>query len=117
MRHTNISKSSDHNDIGRDIAARRRVLGLTQEQLAFMVHLSRQSISNIEQGKQIPSGKALIRIMASLDMQTDSNHNSGYDPRLVSLALQLKEMPEQAQDRFFDIADVILAGLIHKTDQ
>jgi len=118
MRHNQIPQPSDHNAIGNAIAIRRRELGLTQEQLAFRVDLSRQSISNIEQGKQVPSGRALIRILTLLDTPADEahNHKTTNDPRLESIASQLKEMPEQDRTRFFDIADIIIAGLIHSKE-
>ena len=118
MRHTKVPKPLNHNAIGRVIAIRRKELGLTQEQLAFRVDLSRQSISNIEQGKQIPSGNTLIRIFKLLDTPADEapHHNSIHDSRLESIASQLQEMPEQVRKRFFDIADIILVGLIHSIE-
>lgn len=57
--------------IGSRIAQRRKMLGMPQEQLAEIVDLSIQTISNIENGKKAVRPENLIKICRALNSTTD----------------------------------------------
>lgn len=57
-----MSSDQLYNTIGKRVRLRRERLGLTQEQLADHVGLTRTSISNIEQGRQ----KILVHMLYNL---------------------------------------------------
>lgn len=99
--------------IGSIIAARRRELGLTQEELADRVQVTRQSISNIERGKQIPSYTILIRITSILGISLIDSRSmeQNSDSRITSLESRILSLPEDSQHQFFEVADIILKGL------
>lgn len=99
--------------IGLIIAARRRELGLTQEELADRVQVARQSISNIERGKQIPSYTILIRITSILGISLIDSRSmeQNSDSRITSLESRILSLPEDSQHQFFEVADIILKGL------
>lgn len=49
------------------VAARRKEMGLTQQQLGDAVHISRQSIIAIERGRFDPTLKVAFRIAQTLE--------------------------------------------------
>lgn len=51
---------------GKRIQKRRKELGITQEELAEMVHLSRTHMGHIEQGRRSPSLEVINRIAKAL---------------------------------------------------
>jgi transcriptional regulator with XRE-family HTH domain len=50
------------------LTARRRALGLTQEQLAQGASVSQQSVARLESGAHIHRGTVLLKIAAALDV-------------------------------------------------
>lgn len=57
--------------MGRRIPARRKELGLTQEQLAEIVNLSEQTISTAECGKKALRPENIAKLSAALNCSTD----------------------------------------------
>ncbi len=57
--------------MGRRISARRKELGLTQEQLAEIVNLSEQTISTAECGKKALRPENIAKISAALNCSAD----------------------------------------------
>lgn len=58
--------------IGSRITQRRKMLGMPQEQLAEIIDLSIQTISNIENGKKAVRPENLIKICRALNSTTDT---------------------------------------------
>ena len=58
-------------EIGNRIYERRRLLGYTQEQLAEMMDVSIQMISNLERGNKAIKIDNLLKISRILDVSTD----------------------------------------------
>ena len=54
-------------NIGEQIKTARKARGLTQDQLAELLHLSRQAISNYESGKRMPDGEMLLKLSDILE--------------------------------------------------
>ena len=54
--------------IGERIARRRKELGLTQDKLAEILHVSSKTVSRWETGKQIPDAVSLLEIAKALNM-------------------------------------------------
>ena len=59
-------------EMGKRIAARRKTLGLTQNQLAEILDISNNHLSSIENGKQSPSFEKFIKLCDALE--TTPNH-------------------------------------------
>ena len=59
----------DYKSMGQRIARRRKELGLTQKELAAMVNISGNHLSNIENGKSTPGFDTFLEICKAL--QTD----------------------------------------------
>lgn len=57
--------------MGRRITARRKELGLTQEQLSEIVNLSEQTISTAECGKKALRPENIAKLSIALDCTTD----------------------------------------------
>lgn len=62
---------ADLNEIGKRIHDRRRQLGYTQEQLADMMNVSIQMVSNLERGNKAIRIDNLINLSQILDVSTD----------------------------------------------
>ena len=63
--------SVDLNEIGRRIQNRRKQRGYTQEQLAEMMNVSIQMVSNLERGNKAIRIDNLINLSQILDVSTD----------------------------------------------
>ncbi|MHB8124866.1 MAG: helix-turn-helix domain-containing protein [Desulfitobacteriaceae bacterium] len=61
----------DYGKLGKRIAKRRKVLNLTQDDVAAATGLSNNHISNIENNHSIPSIETLIKICETLDATPD----------------------------------------------
>ncbi|WP_425803118.1 helix-turn-helix domain-containing protein [Desulfitobacterium sp. Sab5] len=61
----------DYKELGERIAKRRKVLNLTQDDVAEATGLSNNHISNIENNHSIPSIETLIKICEALDITPD----------------------------------------------
>lgn len=57
--------------IGKRVSARRKALGLTQEQLAEKMNVSIQMISNLELGKKAIRPENIIKLCSELEISTD----------------------------------------------
>lgn len=58
-------------EMGTRLAARRKQLGITQENLAEKMNVSIQMISNMEQGKKAIRPDNLVKICSLLEISTD----------------------------------------------
>ena len=61
----------DYKELGKRIAKRRKVLNLTQDDVAEATGLSNNYISNIENNHSIPSIETLVKICDALDITPD----------------------------------------------
>lgn len=61
----------NYKELGERIAKRRKVLNMTQDDVAEATGLSNNHISNIENNHSIPSIDTLIKICEALDMTPD----------------------------------------------
>ncbi len=71
--------------IGTTIARRRQVLGMTQQQLADALGVSKSTVANWESGKHFPLRK-LGKVEAVLGIRLDEN------PQPVAISRELREM-------------------------
>lgn len=69
-------------NLGKAIAARRRVCGLTQVQLALKAGLNRTYLSDVEQGHRNVTIEVLIKICNTLEVNaSDLFHQAEYMPK------------------------------------
>ena len=62
----------DYSKIGKRIASRRKMLGLSQEQVGEMADISRTYMSSIERAQSIPSTEVIMRLAFALDTTPDT---------------------------------------------
>lgn len=102
----------NYRKIGNRIGARRRFLGLGQEQLAQMVSLSKTHISNIENGKSIPSLEAIVNLADALETTPNAfllgTDNDLTSPEYRSLAALIKSCSEQEQRFISTVVEAIV---------
>ena len=61
----------DYSKIGKRIASRRKILGLTQLQVSEAVDISVPYLSNIERSVSIPSTEVIMRLAIALETTPD----------------------------------------------
>lgn len=101
MRGENMSEA-DLNGIGKRIQSRRKQLKLTQEQLAEMMNVSIQMVSNLERGNKAIRIDNLINLSQILDVSTDyiltgkatADDNEALTSRIAQLSPKDRKMIE-----------------------
>lgn len=73
--------------LGRAIAAQRKTLGLSQNDLAGMIEVDAETISRFERGTVLPSLRRLLRVAAALQVS------------LVELLAQSSQLPEDQRQK------------------
>lgn len=107
----------NYRKIGNRIGARRRFLNCGQEQLAQKVGLSKTHISNIENGRSIPSLEAIVDLAVALETTPDAfllgvdNDQTTEDFR--TLAAQIKSCGKQEQQ----LLSIIVEAIIEKNQK
>lgn len=92
-----------HN-VGRRINTRRKQLGYTQEQLADMLEVSVQMISNLERGVKSIRIENLVRLCDILNVTADYILTGRQTaPELHDMAIQISSLPERERGIIRDI--------------
>lgn len=73
--------------LGRTIAAQRKALGLSQNDLAGMIEVDAETISRFERGAVLPSLRRLLRVAAALQVS------------LIQLLAQCSPLPEDQRQK------------------
>ena len=73
--------------LGRAIAAQRKTLGLSQNDLAGMIEVDAETISRFERGAVLPSLRRLLRVAAALQLS------------MVELLAQSSQLPEDQRQK------------------
>ena len=93
-------------EIGRRIQTRRKQQGLTQEQLAEMMNVSIQMISNLERGNKAIKIDNLVCLSRILDISTDyilTGKESTGD--ISALVLRISQLPERDKTMINTLVD------------
>ena len=101
-------------EIGKRIQLRRKQLGYTQDQLASMMDVSIQMISNLERGNKAIRIDNLINLSQILKISTDyilTGKNAGYNSASLSEKISLlssksRDIIEQFVDYFLNPYDL-----------
>ena len=96
----------DLNSIGKRIQSRRKHQGYTQEQLAEMMNVSIQMVSNLERGNKAIRIDNLIRLSQILDVSTDyiltgkatADDDEALTSRIAQLSMKDRKMVEMVVD-------------------
>ena len=99
-------------EIGARIHARRRALGLTQEQLAEQMDVSIQMVSNLELGKKAIRPENLVKVCEALDISADYIlRGRGAEWEISACAQKLAALPADEQDLIGKIIDKFTKNL------
>ena len=60
-----------HKNLRNDLEARRKLVGLTQQELSVLADVSRKSINAIENGIYVPSTVLALKIARTLDCRVE----------------------------------------------
>ena len=97
-------------EIGSRIQARRKQMGFTQEQLAAMMDVSVQMVSNLERGNKAIRIDNLVRLCEALNTSADFILTGSAAPHSAdSLAKQLAALPRAQDERIEALAAYCLA--------
>ena len=105
--------------LGEIIAQKRKELNLSQSKLASLSGIHRNTIGNIETGKQFPNQATLEKIAqalqislpelyscAGLDVQIAENYET--DPAITRFKILLDRLPPERQLEFVELLDKLL---------
>lgn len=99
--------------IGRRIAMIRKEKGYTQMELAEMVDLSTNYLSDIERGKSSARPDKLVAIMDALQCGADDVFCDaiayGYTARSSRLAEKLETLPEKERQKVLAVLDILMS--------
>lgn len=97
-------KNIDYREMGKRIQNKRKLLKITQEQLAETIDVSPSYISEIERGTSICSLSVLVDISNVLDMNLDSLVNGITENNIdYSFSEIIKDIPEKNRKLFIKI--------------
>ena len=99
----------DYEEIGRRAAKRRRILNLTQEELAELADLSKTHIQNIERGSSKCSVESLMRLSDALQVTPDYLLSGSFkhfdEPKLDSLKTNILRCNMKHFDMIFNFIE------------
>ncbi|MDT2813373.1 helix-turn-helix domain-containing protein [Vagococcus carniphilus] len=90
-------------DISTKLKDKRKQVGLTQEQIAQKLHVSRQTISNWETGKSIPDIYSLVELSNIYDISLDN--------LIKEDVVMMKELKKENQEKKILNSGIIISGV------
>lgn len=99
----------------RELASRvkdlRQGMNLEQEQLAELAGVSRQTISNIERGENVPQGKTLAKVLTVLGVETEAVEFAEQTEQwLVTIGTLIESIPDARRASAVDESVRLLAS-------
>ena len=106
-------------------------MNMTQEELAEKSEISRQSVCNIEQGKQKPSGRTLIEISKALGIQVEDLEGGGEGKRkqqrmenerlieegaMDGMGEKIQKLTEITEGWFYELISVLYDGMCYRAE-
>jgi len=111
-------RENTQRDMGYRIAQRRTEMGMSQEKLAESIGVNRNTVMRTENGEHIPRADKIAAICEVLRVTPNElfgmNHSieASEDARLSKLQKALEQLPKDKQDTFFQMANVLIRGLL-----
>jgi transcriptional regulator with XRE-family HTH domain/DNA-directed RNA polymerase subunit RPC12/RpoP len=112
----------DQQKIGRFIAERRKNKGLTQMQLAEMLHITDRAVSKWERGLSLPDSSIMLDLCHILEISvndllsgevvTMENNNQKNEQLLLDMAKELEKKNKTIWNAMWAIMSVSIIGLI-----
>ena len=105
-------------DLGYRIAKRRIELGVSQEKMAESIGVNRNTVMRIENGEHTPRADRIAAICEVLHLTPNelfgmsNSPEATENPRLSQLQMALEQLPQEKQDTFFQMTNVIIHGLL-----
>lgn len=96
--------------LGRAIAAQRKALGLSQNDLAGMIEVDAETISRFERGAVLPSLRRLLRVAAALQVslvELLSQSRQLPDDQRQKLLMMMQDVNEKDQQLLLDFANLL----------
>jgi len=87
----------DKKMVGGRIKRRRKVAGITQEELAEQIGLSKNHLSNIERGRYLPTIETLLMICDALGQSPDYYLIGKISPETDRISQMVKRLSEDSQ--------------------
>ena len=112
------AQENTQRDMGYRIAKRRTELGMSQEMLAESIGVNRNTVMRIENGEHIPRTDRIAAVCEVLHVMPNelfgmnTLSKAPEDHRLSQLQEALDHLPREKQDTFFQMAKVLVRGLL-----
>ena len=104
-------------EIGQRIADKRSALGLSQEEFAEQIGLSRAAVGKIERGEVAPRTDTLISVCRILGTTPNAiligagNSPEDIDPELLAMAAMMKAFSPEQKRQFYMTMNLVGAGI------
>lgn len=104
-------------EIGQRIADKRNALGLSQEEFAEQIGLSRAAVGKIERGEVAPRTDTLISVCRILGTTPNAiligagNSPEDIDPELLAMAAMMKAFSPEQKRQFYMTMNLVSAGI------
>jgi len=102
----------NYKELGERIAKRRKVLNLTQDDVAEATGLSNNHISNIENNHSIPSIETLLKICEALDVTPDYLLLGIFRQAKDSLLSQINQKLKLCDEKKQELVDHFITWLV-----
>lgn len=98
-----------YKQMGSRIFQRRKKLGFTQKEFARMINISNNHLSNIENGKSLPSFESFLKICAELKVSSDFIISGTIFPDINDeISLKIRKCSDEDKIKISHIIDVFL---------
>ena len=98
-------------EVGKCIQQLRQAKGYTQQELAEIVGISSNFLSDVERGKNAVGIGNLVAIINALECSADEIFskvtNNGYKVKASKLSDALEQLPTQERERFSDVFEAL----------
>ena len=108
-------------NIGESIARFRVLRGVSQEKMAELIHVSRNTVVRMENGEHMPRADKVVEICSALSISLGDLYGipSIHDPianqKSVELIHSVEMLPKEEQEQFFQMTKIFLKGLAADT--
>ena len=98
-----------------NLSSIRKIAGWTAEVLGEKIGVTKQTISNLENGKSPMTFTQYIAIRTALDCEIESNKENEVLPKVVAILLDNDELDDESYSKIKEVAETVAASAVGGT--
>lgn len=115
MKDENHEREIQLRRLQQNLSSIRKIAGWTAEVLGEKIGVTKQTISNLENGKTPMSFTQYIAIRTALDCEIEGNKENEVLPKVVAILLDDNELDDENYSKVKDVADTVAASAVGGT--